>query len=396
MRKLIILLASLGMLIGMAVPAFASSRNDGNQDGFFFNFPRMSFGLPFFHQPTLKSLTTTNDCTLRVPRNPLSAQGLATPYVLGNGNDGTVCDEADQNTAAFVQAVIYSPRTGQLFTYNPPVRDAGQPLLGTPPPVPQLPKDAVVALWTGFNDNVLKLTGPGSYQFTNFAQQAYDNSPQWFSVVYDAVRRHQITVPSLGISPKDGQTCPSIRDWSVVDQDQSDNVPVSYPAYGTTNGSDDQLIDNIDQALNCTQWTVPSLSQPGTSTTAGPLDEVQAQMYQPSPQALVPGGDEFVTDNGDFLPPLGTASPDLFFQNLYRLNVGQPQTWNDNDTKAYCENLNSIGAPRLKADATIESAYPPPVFAEIASTLSGVLQARFEATWANLNCTSLTGLPDPY
>lgn len=395
MRKLIILLASLGMLIGLAAPAFASDRPEQVRHGFEQSNPFWFFGHPFFHRASLRDLTETNDCTLKVPRHPLTAQGLATPYVLGNGNDGTVCTEENQATAAFVQAVIYSPSTGQLSTYNPPVRDAGQPLLGTPPPVPQLPSDAVVAIWTGFNDNVLKLTGHGARQFTNFAQQAYDNSPQWFNVVNNAVRNHQITVPPLGTG-KDGMTCPSVRDWSVVDQDQSDNVPVTYSAYGTTNGSDDQLINNIDQALGCTQWTVPSLSQPGATSTAGPLDEIQAQMYQPSPQALVPGGDEFVTNNGGFLPPLGTSSPDLFFDNLYRQNVGQPQTWNDNDTKAYCENLNSIGAPRLKADATIESAYPPPVFAEIASTLSGVLQARFEATWANLNCTSLTGLPDPY
>ena len=412
MRKLLVPLIALGMLLAFAVPAFASdwggnhsfdqftsyeqpiifpatTTNEKFPPNFFFGM----FGHPFFHGFGLAALTATNDCTLTVPQNPLSAQGLATPYVLSSGNDGTVCTEETQGTAAFVEAVIYEPSTGQLYTYTPVVEDAGASLLGTPPPVPTLPRGAVVSIWTGFNDNVLKLTGPGSYQFTNFAQQSYDNSPQWFNVVYNAVRRGQIQVPPLGTSSVDGQSCPSIRSWDVVDQDQSDNVPVAYPAYGVSNGSDDQLIDFIDQSLNCTPWMVPSLSSPGTMTPAGPLDEVQAQSQQNA--ALVPGGDEFVTNNGEFLPPLGTGQPDLFFQNLYRSEVGQPFTFNDNDTKAYCENLNSVGAPKLAGDAQFEQVPEPSFAGPPTATLAQFLTARFDATWVNLNCTALTGLAQP-
>jgi hypothetical protein len=130
-------------------------------------------------------------------------------------------------------------------------------------------------------------------------------------------------------------------------------------------------------------------------TPAGPLDEVQAQYYDPQPQALVPGGDEFVTSNGDFLPPLGTGSPDLYFQNLYRKQVGQPLTFNDNDTKQYCENLYSIGAPKLAGDAQYEQVPEPGFAGPPTTTLAAFLTARFNATWANLNCTTLTGNAQP-
>jgi hypothetical protein len=54
-----------------------------------------------------------------VPANPLTAQGLATPYILGGG-----CTIAD--TAGFVQAVIISPTTGQVQMYNPLVVQSGK------------------------------------------------------------------------------------------------------------------------------------------------------------------------------------------------------------------------------------------------------------------------------
>ena len=60
------------------------------------------------------------NCTLTVPANPLTAQGLATPYQLGDG-----CSMADAGTeGAFVEATILSPN-GQVQVYNPLVITAG-------------------------------------------------------------------------------------------------------------------------------------------------------------------------------------------------------------------------------------------------------------------------------
>lgn len=310
-----------------------------------------------------------------------------------NSTAGTVCTESNQDTAAFVQAVILNPATGQVSAYNPVVSDATA--AATPPPVPVLPPNAVVGIWTGFNDNILKLTGPGASSFTNFAQQSYANSPQLFTALNQAVASGMLKVPPLGTA-NDGQACPSIRDFSIVDQDQSDNVPVSYgPPFNVSNGSDDQLISNIDAPLGCAQWQVPLLSSPGQMTTTGPLDEVQAAQFQMAPVALVPAGDEFTTSNGNFLPPLGNGQPNLFIRNLYRAEVGQPPAFDNFDTRAYCQNLAMVGAPRLARDAAVEATFPAPQFAMIGSNLALVLANRFSATWTNLNCPTLTGFQSP-
>lgn len=326
------------------------------------------------------SLTRHADCTLRVPRSPLTARGLSSPYQLGDGTAD--CSEGNPATAAFVQATIYDPATGNLTVYNPVVKTAGQPLSGPEPPRPDLPRHAVVTIWTGFNGDTLHLTGPGARDFTQFAQQSYANSPGFFTAVNRGIRHGLVSVPPLGTSPVDGMACPSSRDFSIVDQDQSDNNPEAYPAYGVSNGSDEGLLGLVDKALGCAPWTVPVLDPAIGGTAAspsGPVQEIQAARYQAAPVALVPGTDPFVLRNGQ---------PSLYLQNLYRANVDQPSTWRSGG-QAYCANLASAGAARLKADATTEAAYPPPL--PIGSNLATVLAARFAATWGNLGC----GGPSP-
>ncbi len=104
------------------------------------------------------------NCTLIVPANPLSAQGLATPYQLiaTDPADGP-CNEANANQTAFVQGAIINPRTGRVSIYDPLVVDAGtQPAVA--PVAPQLPRGAVVAVWFGYNGNTLSLAGPDQAQ----------------------------------------------------------------------------------------------------------------------------------------------------------------------------------------------------------------------------------------
>src|SRR5437764_1420595 len=73
-----------------------------------------------------RAAVVNGDCTLIVPSNPLSAQGLATPYQLvatdpANGP----CNEANKVQAAFVQGAVIDPATGQISIYNPLVIDQG-------------------------------------------------------------------------------------------------------------------------------------------------------------------------------------------------------------------------------------------------------------------------------
>ena len=74
-----------------------------------------------------------------VPAQPLTAQGLATPYQLVATNpDNGPCNEANATQAVFVQGAVIDPATGNIAIYNPLVIDQGtQPAIA--PVVPTLP-----------------------------------------------------------------------------------------------------------------------------------------------------------------------------------------------------------------------------------------------------------------
>ena len=177
------------------------------------------------------------DCTLIVPPNPLSAQGLATPYqlVATHPADG-LCNEANKAQAAFVQGAVINRVTGAISIYNPLVIDQGsQP--AAPPVVPQLPANRVVALWFGSNGNTLTLQDShGSLQQGRcvngvngsiFGQFSYCNAPAFFKVANQTIQAGTLIPPPLGMG-QDGRPCPTVRDFSIVDQDQSDNVTTTY------------------------------------------------------------------------------------------------------------------------------------------------------------------------
>ena len=99
------------------------------------------------------------NCTLIVPANPLTAQGLATPYQLTATDPAAgPCNEANANQTAFVQGAVLDPATGQISVYNPLVIDAGTQAAVTPT-VPTLPAGAVVGIWFGFNGTTLSFEG---------------------------------------------------------------------------------------------------------------------------------------------------------------------------------------------------------------------------------------------
>src|SRR6266581_7135999 len=148
------------------------------------------------------------DCALIVPLNPLSAQGLATPYQLTALNPANgPCNEANPAQGAFVQGAILDANTGQLSLYNPLVIDKGtQP--AAMPFVPKLPARAIVGLWFGFNGGTLTLKGDGNSlrqgQCINgingsiFGQVAFCNAPSFFAFANVAIRSGKLKVPQLG------------------------------------------------------------------------------------------------------------------------------------------------------------------------------------------------------
>ena len=148
-------------------------------------------------------------------------------------------------------------------------------------------------------------------------------------------------------------TCPTTRSFTMIDQDQSDNVTTTYLLTGNgqtaqfnaankaalagavpaNNGSDNILLDGfLDPTIGCTPFKAPDLSQDGTMGTSQALDELAAAKDQAAPIALVPENDEMVLVNNAF-----SATK----TNLYRSNVGQPPISNANNAadspQNYCQ-----------------------------------------------------------
>jgi len=359
------------------------------------------------------------DCSIIVPANPFTAQGLATPYQLTATDPGNgPCHEANRNQSAFVQAAIVDPATHQISVYNPLVIDVGtQPAVA--PVIPTLPANAVVAIWFGYNGNNLTQQAPADAPNTLadshcvngtdgsvFGQFSYCNAVAFFAAANEAIDRRQLQVPRRGIA-NDGRECPTVRSFSIVDQDQSDNLPVTYLV--TTDGlfaqntaanaasltgarkfgnpSDNGLLDRfVDPALGCTPWKGADLADPGQVLPALPLNELQARSYVESP-ALIPAGDPMVLDNN--------GNPNVAKLNLYRQGVDQPQVhWlGQASTDSYCRSMMRQQPAALVRRRTQLTSAPSPV-ADLGNNLFTFMAARLVGSYQILSCESF-GVQNP-
>lgn len=367
-----------------------------------------------------QAATDAVNCTLIVPPQPLSAQGLATPYQLTATDDNGTCREANKMQSAFVQGAVFDPATNRISVYNPLVTDKGKkPAID--PVVPKLPQGAIVALWFGFNGTTLTLkSNDNSLQDgkcvqglkkSPFGQFAYCNAPAFFDAANKAIQAGKLVPPALGTG-KDGLTCPTVRDFGVVDQDQSDNVVTAYliDRKGRTaqmnaannaqlsakdpktvvNGSDNRLLSvALDGALGCRAWTAPDLADPGQMINALPLDELQAAAHQAQPVAFVPAGDPMTMIGDD---------KSLRKLNLYRNGVDQAavQDLDNASTKTYCKSLLAIGPKRILVDAKFTRDQPSPDRAA-ANNLFTFLAQRFNTSFGpmGLNCQELLDAKSP-
>ena len=387
---------------------------------------------------TTGTATTTAanvNCDIIVPANPLSAKGLATPYQLTGPNGMTPaqsgCTMANAaNLGAFVQATILNTRTGRLFVYDPLVITQGTTPAAAPT-VPTLPRHYVATIDFGFNGTVLTQVGanPNTLKNANcvngqngsaFGQVSFCNGINFFNEAFKLEREGKLRVPSAGTSGKivasggrlgTGQTCPTTRNFDMVDQDQSDNVTTLYllnPATGQTaqnttanaanlagattlaNGSDDILVDAfLDPTLGCTPFTAPELdnnNQPGTSQA---LNELLSAKNEPAITALVPENDEMTLDgNGNF---------DAAKTNMYRAEVGQTPIDNQNNQQdspaMYCQNMVNIQTPFLAANQTLLATGQTPV-PGTGDNLLTFMANRLSMSFTNLNCQNF-GLTDP-
>jgi hypothetical protein len=331
---------------------------------------------------------------------------------------------------AFVQATILNPRTGALSVYNPLVITQGTTPAAAPV-VPRLPRNAIVTIDFGFNgDNLIQVgatpnalaqgrcvNGLGS----PFGQQSFCNGTAFFRAAYALMAMGRLRVPSQGTSAKivptggrlgTGRACPNVRNFDMVDQDQSDNVTSVYllnqdgqtaqdtaaneasmnGAQALSNGSDNALVDKfMDPVLGCTPFMARDLANNNTPTTSQALDELLAAAPRNAPRipALVPENDPMVLDANGNLDPAKT--------NLYRAEVGQPAISRQNDRwdspANYCQNMINIQGPFLTANQAVFAGGPSPV-PDVGNNLYTFLANRLLQSFDNLGCKNF-GLTNP-
>jgi hypothetical protein len=275
------------------------------------------------------------NCQVVLPSNALTAEGLSTPWELL-----PPCSQAVSTQQSFAEAAVIDSN-GQISIYHPLIIDKGK----TPqaaPIVPRLDSGSQVALFFGFNGNVLTLvdsngqdtnTSPtlGRLRCVNgltgvqgdvFGQVSWCNTEPFWKATNAAVESGQLQIPALGTNGI-GKPCLSARSFEIIDQDQSDNLPTKYlllsdgstvqftaanqakfsTATEIDNASDESLIaDFVDPAIGCTPFKVDSIDDPGAQVASLATNELQALFTQQEPVALIPlnDPDTLLTASGKF------------------------------------------------------------------------------------------------
>jgi hypothetical protein len=359
---------------------------------------------------TAAQAAASMNCTLAVPANPLSAQGLATPWQLGDG-----CSMANAGTeGAFVEATILGPN-GSLQVYSPLVVTAGtQPAVAPTPPT--IAAGSVVEISVGFNGTNLALTGAGANQGncvdalgqSLIGQVSGCNEVNFYNAANRDIANGSLKIPPAGTS-LDGQQCETTRDFALIDQDQSDNVVTQYLINGNgqtaqnnpaneaavagattlTNGSDDALLSEfVDPSNGCTPFTAADSTYPKAAAPSQALNELSARVNQKTTVAVTPVNDEMTLVNGNF---------SVQKTNVYRSLVDQPLlAGNTNATQVaadYCQNMTNIAPAHDQLDATRNANFTSPVPA-VGDNLNTFMGNRLSMSFTNLNC-QLYGLTDP-
>jgi hypothetical protein len=270
---------------------------------------------------------TTMNCTITAPANPLSAQGLATPWQLGDG-----CSEANPNQQAYVEATILAPN-GQIQVYNPLVITQGTTPAATPV-APTIAAGSQVIINLGFNGNNLVLQGQGAVQgkcidaFGNsiISQTSACNAAAFFQDANAQTANGTLKIAPLGTGT-DGKACETTTNFALIDQDQSDNTDSEYLLNGNgqtaqdspanknamggstviANGSDNGLLGFfVDPALGCTPFVAPDVTSPNGTQSSQAFDDLseranrQATADSTGAVALLPVNDPQLLVGGQF------------------------------------------------------------------------------------------------
>jgi len=374
-------------------------------------------------------MDSNTTCDIIVPANPLSAQGLATPYKLTGPHGMTPtqsgCEMSNEaKLGAFVQATILDPATGALSVYEPLVITQGTwpdtPDRKLSPPA--IPADAVVTIDFGFNGTDLVQVGATPATLADahcvsgrarsaFGQTSFCNGVDFFSAVRQAERKGLLKVPSPGTSNAivpsagdlgTGRSCPVISNFEVAGLDPGESVTTTYlfnPLTGQTaqdnqtdlsyvagatllhgNSANTVLDQYVDPILGCTPFEAPDLSRANVPAFSEALDEIAAGAYQPKTAALVPENDKVVMDGGAPAP----AKTDLYREELGQAPVSAA-TDKSSSPAMYCQNLVDIQTPFLAANQKLLAAGQSPVTAT-ADNLLTFLANGLSVSFTSLGC----------
>src|SRR5580704_15189267 len=385
-------------------PSFANGQVAFRQLGDVATNPVDGTGAAINLNQTAAQAAASMNCTLTVPARPLTARGLATPWQLGDG-----CSMTNAGTeGAFVEATILSP-DGQLQVYNPLVITAGTTPAATPAP-PTIARGSAVIIDMGFNGTNLVLQGRGARQGncvdalgqSLIGQVSACNAVNFYRMADQEIANGTLTVPALGTSA-DGQPCLDVRNFAVIDQDQSDNVISQYllNANGQTaqstaanaaaiagstalnNGSDDKLLAGfLDPANGCTAFSAPDSTSPSGTSGSQALNELSARVNAQGTIAVVPPNDEMTLVGNAF---------SVAKTNVYRSLVDQPLLPGNTDAATvaadYCQNMVNIQPAQNKLDMTRELNFASPVPA-VGNTLATFMGARLSASFMFLGCAN--------
>src|SRR5579862_371007 len=359
---------------------------------------------------TAAEAATSLNCTLTVPNRPLTAQGLATPYQLG---DGCTMQNA-ANEGAFVEATILAPN-GSVQIYDPLVVTAGT----TPavaPVAPTIARGSQVIIDVGSNGNNLVLEGQGAsqgrcvdaYGQSVIGQVSACNAVNFYRAANALIAEGVLQVPATGTAA-DGQACETVRNFALVDQDQSDNVISTYllNANGQTaqdtaanaasmagsmpvgNGSDDRLLaDFVDPANGCTAFSATNSTDANGTSGSQALNELSARVNQTGTIAVVPPNDEMTLVGNAFSVAKTNVYRSLVDQPLLAGNVDPTQVAAD-----YCQNLVNTAPAHNQLDYARDSNFASPV-PGTGDTLGSFLAARLSASFGVLGCANF-GLTVP-
>ena len=319
---------------------------------------------------TAAEATASMNCTLAVPANPLSAQGLATPWQLGDG-----CSMANAATeGAFVEATILAPN-GQVQVYNPLVVTAGT-TAAAPPVAPTIARGSQVIIDVGFNGTNLVLQGQGARQGrcvdalgqSVIGQVSACNAVNFYNLANFEIARGTLTVPPAGTSARRpavpdhaqlrrGRPGPERqRDHLVPDQRQRPDRAEHRGQRGRERHRPPPWSTAATTSCSPPSSTRPTgarrSARPTPPTRRVPLVRRRSTSSAPASTSRgrsrsVPPNDEMTLVNGAF---------SIAKTNVYRSLVDQPMLpANANATQVaadYCQNLVNIQPARNLLDMT--------------------------------------------